>query len=383
MYVYVIAPSELGPCKIGIAADPKKRLRALQTGSPSPLTLFGYEPATHSPRAVEHGVHIALKSRRSRQGGEWFDVSTREAHSVIRGVAASLEVLIDDGASLHELCQRAGLSWLAEQERLSDAAAETDEEYDMSDVRPPDILQLLAAKCVPPKSRFTFNDYLLTCGDGMWIRWAFERMDRKMPRGNQLAPYVEAERFLKSRGTVHGNKVASRWVEWSAGRELCDEEVCKLVEIWNAFAPAHNKVMSEGLQWDTAGIDDHVDDVHLYALDGDETRGDNNYIVFAHERFEVILVPERRIKLSSLYGDLRQIDKVRLAGFVTPVFSSKIWDVPFLPWLQNAPDQSQKTLTNFLENKQRRFPVSREYEGPQRATIVRSSLPSIDKYGFC
>ena len=59
----------------------------------------------------------------------------------------------------------------------------------------------------PPISKFTFNQYLLTCDHGMWIRWAFERLDRKMPRRPGLKAYLDARRYLEKQGNRSSNKV--------------------------------------------------------------------------------------------------------------------------------------------------------------------------------
>ena len=39
MFIYVIAESEIGPCKVGFTLDPRARLQQLQVGNPRRLVL--------------------------------------------------------------------------------------------------------------------------------------------------------------------------------------------------------------------------------------------------------------------------------------------------------------------------------------------------------
>jgi hypothetical protein len=64
--VYVIAAPD-GTSKIGIAGDPEKRLRELQTGSPVLLTLVGAMPGG---LALERLLHRRWAAHRIH--GEWF-----------------------------------------------------------------------------------------------------------------------------------------------------------------------------------------------------------------------------------------------------------------------------------------------------------------------
>ena len=64
MFVYVLAWDDKGPSKIGFAADPKKRLRTLQTGSPHTLQLKHVEPVGTAAATIEREVHRALAGRR-------------------------------------------------------------------------------------------------------------------------------------------------------------------------------------------------------------------------------------------------------------------------------------------------------------------------------
>ena len=79
-YIYVIATDTHanGPCKLGISADPFRRLMELQTGSPEVLKVHHQEPvdATKS-RHLEYLLHRDLAHRRKHL--EWFDMSVEHA----------------------------------------------------------------------------------------------------------------------------------------------------------------------------------------------------------------------------------------------------------------------------------------------------------------
>jgi len=387
VYIYVIASSESGPSKIGVATNPEKRLRTLQTGSHAPLALYHVEPVGTVAAVVEQAAHRSLSSRRSGGGSEWFDVSTQEAGIVVRASAAAAEALIDETSKLRDVEEKAVLRWLREREQYCrDCEEREDVEYEESDAKPPNALQLIAGTVKSPLSnRFCFKDYLLTWDDGMWLRWAFESMGKRMPAGKSLEPYLDADDFLEHQHSKCGRGIASRWIEWSAGRDLLSEEARKLAEVWNKFVPLHNLVERKGPQWATHGIDDHVDDVHLFALSGDESRGDGWYVVFLHKDFRAVLIPSQKVELHhidwSMISEGRPLGKIPVSGFITPPMPRDIWDRPFIPWLRNAPKRRDLSFTNFLENQQKRYPAPRPYDGPQPATQIWVNLPSIDEYG--
>lgn len=70
--VYVIRAAESGRIKIGIAANPLKRLAMLQTGSPEYLELLG---VARGGRPLEIRLHAQLS--RDRVHGEWFEYTGR------------------------------------------------------------------------------------------------------------------------------------------------------------------------------------------------------------------------------------------------------------------------------------------------------------------
>lgn len=69
--IYYIGSAETGRMKIGYTAgNPVKRLRALQTGSPTKLALFAMHPGTPE---LEQKLHRQFAD--ARLHGEWFDAS--------------------------------------------------------------------------------------------------------------------------------------------------------------------------------------------------------------------------------------------------------------------------------------------------------------------
>ena len=81
-YIYVIAVSEAGPCKIGHSADPERRLKQLQTGHAGRLTLFHREAIEVPVKKMERAIHETIGYKRVL--GEWFNVSVAEAVSEIQ-----------------------------------------------------------------------------------------------------------------------------------------------------------------------------------------------------------------------------------------------------------------------------------------------------------
>ncbi len=68
---FVGAELKLGlPIKVGIAGNPRERLRSLQTSHPKPLTLFALE---YGGREREAELH--QRWRRQRLNGEWFTLT--------------------------------------------------------------------------------------------------------------------------------------------------------------------------------------------------------------------------------------------------------------------------------------------------------------------
>jgi len=82
-YLYCIGPSEAGPLKIGISADPAERKSQMQTGFPATLQVFAQQRAhIPNPRMTERYIHYQLRDYMLR--GEWFDVPLDTARTIIR-----------------------------------------------------------------------------------------------------------------------------------------------------------------------------------------------------------------------------------------------------------------------------------------------------------
>lgn len=90
-YIYVIAPACGFPCKVGVASNIKKRVKALQTASPEELHVHSVFAAANRATAfkVERFAHKQLEE--SRMIGEWFNVFADDAVAV-----------------LHDLCDKMG-----------------------------------------------------------------------------------------------------------------------------------------------------------------------------------------------------------------------------------------------------------------------------------
>lgn len=69
-FVYFIEAVRTDKVKIGVAKNPKDRLKALSTGSPIPLKLLGVMPGDLK---LEKEIHLRFKQCRS--DGEWFFLS--------------------------------------------------------------------------------------------------------------------------------------------------------------------------------------------------------------------------------------------------------------------------------------------------------------------
>jgi hypothetical protein len=90
--VYLIRGND-GRYKIGIAKDPKQRIRQLQTGNPDSMKLIEIYQSENAFK-----IETALHNRFShvRQSGEWFDLSVTEEVKFIemcRSIDESIQFL--------------------------------------------------------------------------------------------------------------------------------------------------------------------------------------------------------------------------------------------------------------------------------------------------
>jgi hypothetical protein len=79
-YVYLIRGND-GRYKIGIAKNPKKRIRQLQTGNSDALTLIETYQSENASK-IESSLHNRYSH--VRNVGEWFDLSVAEESNFIQ-----------------------------------------------------------------------------------------------------------------------------------------------------------------------------------------------------------------------------------------------------------------------------------------------------------
>ena len=80
--LYVIRQSGTNYCKIGISKDPKKRLREMQTSSPTKLKLSLVVETKKNAIKLERSLHKAFHKQRAN--GEWFlDISDEKVIETI------------------------------------------------------------------------------------------------------------------------------------------------------------------------------------------------------------------------------------------------------------------------------------------------------------
>lgn len=381
MYIYVIASSEDGPCKIGVSARPESRLSAIRSGSPVPLSLHYVEPIGVAAPLVEQALHTALRKLRCAAQNEWFNIRPIDARHLIRVMATAVPILTDDSAMIQDLYVKQGLSWVEgvdddyEDEDDNDGFGRFDDVYDFG------ILDQFCLSLRPPRfGKLTFNDYMMTWDDGMRLRWLYEVEHNSRPNGSHYQSYFYAAQKLKEKFGLESCGLGERWVEWSSARELAPTEITSLTEIWNKFVPLHNKVYQYGPQWDTHGIDDCVDDVHLFCLRRDNKRGDTDCIVLHHRDFRAVLVPRRQTSVvrfdRSFLGELCPLE-ADVDGFVAPLFDRNASLRPFRQWYRAAAQLRDGSLRCFLENPKKRYPAPRPYDGPQPGAVVMVSLLSM------
>ena len=81
-YVYVLS-SPLGLLKLGVAADPRRRLRNLQVGSPVPLALAAQYAMSDRPSAEAVAAALQEHFCERRERGHWFRATPIEVRRAI------------------------------------------------------------------------------------------------------------------------------------------------------------------------------------------------------------------------------------------------------------------------------------------------------------
>ena len=75
-FIYIIG-SDRPPYKVGISADPKRRLKSQQTGHPLPLQIhYIRETEVCKTKLLEQVIHKHLKMHKT--SGEWFNVELKD-----------------------------------------------------------------------------------------------------------------------------------------------------------------------------------------------------------------------------------------------------------------------------------------------------------------
>lgn len=83
--VYVVAPIDGWPCKIGISTNPMKRIATLQTSCWKQLEVAwcGWAPTLQDAKAIEIRAHQALSDQALWLHGEWFDLRPDKAAELV------------------------------------------------------------------------------------------------------------------------------------------------------------------------------------------------------------------------------------------------------------------------------------------------------------
>lgn len=105
--VYVVAPGNDGPCKIGYTGNIQKRVANMQQGCWLPLRAFDYRvcvrlsggtkyatmamSVSQAARMVEQKAHNVLRDMGFGLAGEWFDITPQEAIQVVDKAARLVE----------------------------------------------------------------------------------------------------------------------------------------------------------------------------------------------------------------------------------------------------------------------------------------------------
>lgn len=92
--VYIVAPDNGWPCKIGVSVHPERRVKDLQTSVWKPLAVAHSFccASTKSARSLEAKAHETLTEMNRWLHGEWFDMRPDEAADIVRFAATVIGV---------------------------------------------------------------------------------------------------------------------------------------------------------------------------------------------------------------------------------------------------------------------------------------------------
>lgn len=119
-WVYLLHWQDRGPCKIGMADDPRQRLVELQVGNPYDLFLFeawGFPERIHAQQ-IEAAILKRLKSCRLR--GEWVNATPLQ-------VATAMTALLKEMGHDPRMWEAAPKSYKGRKKAYARAAAAMDE----------------------------------------------------------------------------------------------------------------------------------------------------------------------------------------------------------------------------------------------------------------
>lgn len=98
--IYIVAPIDGWPCKVGISTNPMKRISTLQTSCWKQLEVkwCGWAPTMQQAKEVEMKSHASLTNLGLWLHGEWFDMRPEKAADLVAfeaelaGVSCSTEL---------------------------------------------------------------------------------------------------------------------------------------------------------------------------------------------------------------------------------------------------------------------------------------------------
>jgi hypothetical protein len=132
--VYVIAERDGDHCKIGVATDPIKRLRGIQTGNPRPLAIFSlFWMVASDPYRLELTSHNVARELGVMACGEWVKCPAAEAAMIVAAVAHSDEFVKVASSAL----------WMKQRSRLDRKAFDIQENAGWME---PDVRRIVQAQ---------------------------------------------------------------------------------------------------------------------------------------------------------------------------------------------------------------------------------------------
>lgn len=363
--LYIIAASEDGPCKIGRAKNVDSRLKQLRTGNPYKLEVFGKFNLHYNSSLAEYLCHWVLHEHRTAGGNEWFDVNVREAtlvaKQITRTVAAVDGANVVLGDAVWNCAKSNGSDW-AEYEMWHDD--DNDNEYRefprLNMIFPSHVMALM----IEPEEarRFNFDDYIKSFSDG--YPTIEQNGESPLPclrqkSFNNILPAIE---FLHNHGLDGSIDYTPGWLYWCHGRDCTEEEVRRLVQVWNNFAPRWNSIFDDGVSEPEDGVENVVNGVEFYAIHPNENVGHGGYLCFENESFRITLkLPPKSSGLESdftLHGTAQKISAVGIVGHIAP-FNPDFSQKPFKNSFSEARSTMNRDLANWLSREEYEFPKAR------------------------